>query len=49
MNEHEIDINDKIRGIYANLEDIKRLLKESEGHVNKQVFNKKIQEHEMKI
>ena len=46
MTEHEININDKIRGIYANLQDINKLLKESEGHVNKRVFNRKIQEHE---
>ena len=46
MTEHEININDKIRGIYANLQDINKLLKESEGHVNKLVFNRKIQEHE---
>ena len=45
MTEREIDINDKIRGIYANLEDIKRLLENSKGYLNKQVFNGKIQEH----
>jgi hypothetical protein len=45
MTEREIDINDKIRGIYANLEDIKRLLENSKGYSNKQVFNGKIQEH----
>ena len=45
MAEREIDINDKIHGMYANLEDIKRLVKESEGHVNKQAFCRKIQEH----
>ena len=45
MAEREIDINDKICGIYANLQDIQRLLKESEGHVNKTHINVKIQEH----
>jgi hypothetical protein len=45
MAEREIRINDKIRGIYDNLKNIKRLLKESEGHLNKQVFSRKIQEH----
>ena len=45
MAEREININNKIHGIYDNLKNIKRLLKESEGHLNKQVFSRKIQEH----
>ena len=45
MPQREIDINDMIHGIYANLEDIKRLREESKRHMNKQVFNRKIQEH----
>ena len=46
MAEREVDINNKVHGIYANLEDIKRLHTESEGHLNKQVFSRGIQEHE---
>jgi hypothetical protein len=46
MPKHEIGINDKIRGIYANLEDIKRLREESKGHFSTQEIFRKIREHE---
>ena len=46
MAEHEVDINNKIHGIYANLQDIKRLLKESEGHFSTQEIFRKIREYE---
>ena len=46
MPQREIRINDKIHGIYANLEDIKRLREESKGHMNKQEIFRKIREHE---
>ena len=45
MAEHEIGIQNKICGIYANLQDIKRLLKESKGHLNKKHINNEIRGH----
>ena len=46
MPQREIDINDMIHGIYANLEDIQRLREERKGHFSIQEIFRKIREHE---
>jgi hypothetical protein len=43
---YEIDIDDKIHSIYANLEDIKRLLESSKTSLKKTYIYEQIQEHE---